>query len=158
LLRRSLMKIVLVFVLFLDKEPSEYDDDALRRHANPACLRSPHLDPVNRARQCVSGCLDVEVSFSTVGHPPTRHPQPLEDFPTTDIQKASVCATRQCAFGSNPGVLDPMEKPTIDSGNESIVATPAFFIGGGAPPAKLQRIEASSAPLHPGVPSWRTRS
>ena len=36
-----------------------------------------------------------------------------------------------CALGSNRGFFDPFGKPTIDSRNESIVATPAIFIGGG---------------------------
>ena len=34
-----------------------------------------------------------------------------------------------CVLGSNRGFLDPSEKPTIESGNESFVATPATFNG-----------------------------
>ncbi len=33
-----------------------------------------------------------------------------------------------CAWGSNRGPFDPLEKPTIDSRNESIVATNLFLI------------------------------
>ena len=55
-----------------------------------------------------------------------------------------------CALGSNRGPFDPFEKPTIDSGNESIVATHAIFIRRGA-------IEKLMGHFHE-IPPWQRGS
>jgi hypothetical protein len=42
-----------------------------------------------------------------------------------------LVATGTALWAVTVGFCETFEKPTIDSGNESIVATPAIFIGGG---------------------------
>ena len=55
---------------------------------------------------------------------------------TPSFMKIGVLVATVTALGdggprSNRGPLCPFRKPTIDSKSESIVATPAIFIGGG---------------------------
>jgi len=55
----------------------------------------------------------------------------LEEFMGHFYENASLGSHGYCALGSYRGPLDPFETPTIDSRNESIVATDASFIDRG---------------------------
>jgi hypothetical protein len=60
---------------------------------------------------------------------------------------------RYCALGTavppvTVGFFKPFEKPTIDSGSKSIVATPAFFIGDGAPNRHMANFHSPTIKSH----------
>jgi hypothetical protein len=53
----------------------------------------------------------------------------LEKIMAHSYDNVSHGSRGHCALDSNRGSFDPFEKPTIDSGYESIVATDAMFRG-----------------------------